>query len=349
MTKIYADNEVCQWHIKRWLDNSIQILDDLDRADSAIFHIPYPLGDPREFRNKLDRAVKNCNTIAVLFSELHQDSIDFFIHHQHPKITYFLCGTVENIPSRYWMDWFITTCTAYKNNPDLLNALTPYAIKPKHFDILLGRQKPHRSVVYNFIKNNDLDNHVVMTYLKGYDDIPLQKQDPQGWLWETDGLVVPSAEINWTVTPVNYHGYGMSLSQIVPISVYNQTAYSVVAETNFDNNYSFYTEKIVKPILAERLFVVLSGQYYLRNLRNLGFKTFDGIIDETYDTIADHEQRFTLILDQMQYLFDQSQEEILARIRPITEHNKRVMLETDWYGDFARELQAVLLGHAGQN
>ena len=344
MTKIYADTKVCQWHIKQWYDNSVEILDNLNGAETAVFHVPYPLGNSTEFHNKLNEAVKICDQVAVLLSELHLDSIDFFIHHQHPKITYFVCGSIYNIPSKYWMDWFITTCSAYKNNTSLLNGLTPYVIKPKFFDILLGRQKPHRSIVYNFIKNNDLDDRVVMTYLRGNDDISLQKQDNQGWIWE-DGLELPPTEFEWTVTPIRYRGHNMSLRQVVPISVYNQTAYSVVAETNYNNDHSFNTEKIVKPILAERLFVVFSGQHYLRNLRRLGFKTFDGIIDETYDTIADHEQRFKLILDQMRYLFNCPQEKILEQIRPITEHNKRVMLETDWYGDFSRELRESLLGH----
>jgi hypothetical protein len=136
---------------------------------------------------------------------------------------------------------------------------------------------------------------------------------------------------------------------VIPFSIYNQTAYTVVAETNYDNHYSFYTEKIVKPILAERLFIVFSGQYYLRNLRKLGFKTFDGIIDETYDSIADNDQRFSSACEQMEYLFNQSQEEVLAKIRSVTEHNKQVMLETDWYGNFSKELRAVLLDHTRQN
>jgi len=141
----------------------------------------------------------------------------------------------------------------------------------------------------------------------------------------------------------------MSLSQVVPISIYNQTAYSVVAETNSDNHYSFCTEKIVKPILAERLFVVFSGQYYLRNLQSLGFRTFDGIIDESYDSVEDYDLRFKLACEQIKYLCEQSQEEVLAKIRSVTEHNKQVMLETDWYGNFSKELRAVLLDHTRQN
>ena len=50
---------------------------------------------------------------------------------------------------------------------------------------------------------------------------------------------------------MKYLGKLVSLSQIIPVDIYNSTAYSVVCETNYDNHYSFYTEKIVKPIIAK--------------------------------------------------------------------------------------------------
>ena len=347
MTKIYADTPGCIDHLK--FLGSIETSNSLDdNMDYAIFHLPYPLSQDNDFRNRLSEAVKKCQHISVLVSELHNETVKFIREHQHPKISYFTCGFVKNLETKKWMDWLHRSSVFYKNNPQILDQLDPYSVKSKTFDILLGRSKPHRSIVYNHIKENDLDDRVIMTYLKGQDDIPLQKQNQSGWLWEP-GIVQLSNEFQWTVTSIRYQNTAMSLSQVVPISIYNQTAYSVVAETNYDNHYSFFTEKIVKPILAERLFLVFSGQHYLHNLQNLGFRTFDGIIDETYDTIADHEQRFKLVLEQIHYLLDQPQEEILSKIKTITEHNKRIMLETDWYGDFARELRAVLLEHAGQN
>ena len=90
-------------------------------------------------------------------------------------------------------------------------------------------------------------------------------------------------------------------------------------------------------------FIVFSGQYYLRNLRSLGFKTFDGIIDETYDSIADNDQRFKLACEQIQYLINQPQDKILEKIKPITEHNYHIMMSTEWNTNFIKELQAVLL------
>ena len=347
MKKIYADNPGCADHLK--LFESIVISNSLDDTiDHAVFHLPYPLSLDNDFRNRLNKVVKKCQSVSILVSELHSETVKFIREHQHPKIRYFVCGFIKNLETKIWMDWFHRSSDFYKHNTQILDQLDPYSIKPKTFDILLGRSKQHRSTVYNFIKEKNLDDRVIMTYLKGQDDIPLQAQDQSGWLWEP-GIVQLTNEFQWTVTPIRYQGQSMSLSQVVPISIYSKSAYSIVAETNYHNDYSFYTEKIVKPILARRLFIVFSGQYYLRNLRDFGFKTFDGIIDETYDTIEDNKLRFKLAIEQMQRLFALPQEQILEKIRPIIEHNKRLMLSTDWYGDFARELRSVVLDHTRQN
>ena len=351
-TLIYAETDTCEWKLKNLPANSIRIYRDLNKflavdndQKSAVLHLPYPMGDSYQLHDKLNQLIKHCHHIAILMSELHTSTVEFFRLHQHPKIKYFISGIIDHGTAGQWMDWLHRTTDFYKKNPQVLDQINPYQVKTKTFDILLGRNKPHRTVVYDFINNNDLNDQVIMTYLKGADNLSLQEQDTNGWIWEDAGLELPDQDFTWTVTPIRYQGQGMSLSQVIPLSIYNQTAYSIVAETNYDNNYSFFTEKIVKPILASRLFLVVSGQHYLRNLRRLGFKTFDGIIDETYDSIEDNNLRFKAACEQIQYLIDQPQEEILAKIQPITEHNKRIMLATDWYGNFSKELRAVLLAH----
>lgn len=347
---IYADSDVCQYHLNQLQVESIRNLDFFINQSGkkiAFLHIPFPWdqGHGKIFEDRFNQIKNLCDRVVVIGSELHETTVNFILRNQQENIKYCICGVIENVRSMHWMYWFNSTSVFYKLNPAVLDQLTPYTVKEKTFDILLGRIKPHRDKIYNHVQSNNLTDNVIMTYLKGNDDIALQKQDNSGWLWEP-GTNLPEADIKWTVTPVNYLGHNMSISQIIPFSIYNKTAYSVVAETNYDNRYSFFTEKIVKPILAERLFIAVSGQHYLRNLRSLGFKTFDGIIDETYDSIENHSLRFNLACEQINYLINQPQEEILAKVKSITEHNKRVMLSTDWYEIFVRELRAVLLEHA---
>jgi hypothetical protein len=84
---------------------------------------------------------------------------------------------------------------------------------------------------------------------------------------------------------------------------------------------------------------MFAGQNYLANLRQLGFQTFDGIIDEGYDTESDALIRWHRAWEQMQWLADQSQSEILERIRPIVEHNFKHIMTTNWAERFRQELE----------
>ena len=134
----------------------------------------------------------------------------------------------------------------------------------------------------------------------------------------------------------------MNLSQVVPFVVYNDSYYSVVAETNAVNEFNFYTEKVVKPILGRRLFVAIAGQGYLRRLRSVGFKTFSDVIDESYDLEPDHTTRWGMAMDQVKFLIEQDPVEIYAKIKHVVEHNQRVMLETDWYQNLTKQLITVI-------
>jgi len=310
MCMVYLDTPVCEWHWNQLgLDRSVSV---------AVFHIPYPFDFV--FQSKINWALDNYNSIIILCSELHRDSVNFIQQYQHSNIHYFVCGVIPNVKTYTWMDWFSTTASIYQHN-NLLDQLTPYRVKPKSFDALLGWAKPHRQVIFDRLQNN---KNVVLSYLQNRS----QSLQQSGWISAEDCIV--GGEVRNTITRVNYHNQEASISQIIPFSVYNQTAYTIVAETNYDNDYSFYTEKIVKPILASRLFVVFSGQHYLKNLTSLGFKTFNNIIDESYDSVEDNTVRFTKALEQVEYLIAQPQQSILEKIKPIVEHNKKLMLETNW-------------------
>lgn len=318
---IYLDTPVCEWH---W-----QQLDLSDNLSTAVFHVPFPFDN--NFQTKIDHAVKEYDTVIILCSELHDNSVEFILRNQHSKIHYYTCGFVQGSNNHKWMDWFITTVDVYKRSPPELN---PYSTKPKYFDALLGWAKPHRQIIYDRLHQ---DHRIITSYLQDRS----RSLTDSGWI-NASQCSVPS-DVKNTVSIINHKGQSASLSQIIPDTVYNQTAYSIVAETNYSNHYSFYTEKVVKPILAKRLFIVFSGQHYLSNLRQLGFKTFNDIIDESYDTVADPVSRFNLALAQVDYLLDQPQNIILDKIKPITEHNHQLMLDCDWLGSTHNNIRNTLI------
>ena len=72
---------------------------------------------------------------------------------------------------------------------------------------------------------------------------------------------------------------------------YSNAYWNVVVETHFKQQTIFLTEKTFKPILNMQPFVLVGNPYSLKMLKQLGYKTFDNIIDETYDSVSDPEQR----------------------------------------------------------
>lgn len=320
---IYTDSTVCKWNLS-------QIYNISNDISAAVFHVPFQIDDA--FTDKINLAVNQYANIIMLCSELHPNTVKFIRNNQHPKIHYFTCGSIDGVETKLWMDWFITTADIYKQN-NLLDQLTPYSVKSKYFDALLGWAKPHRQIIYDYLNNDD---RVILTYLQDR----TASLAESGWITAENCVIDPS--IRNTVTRVSYHNQEVSISQIIPFNIYNDSAYTIVAETNFDNDYSFYTEKIVKPILASRLFIVFSGQHYLKNLRALGFKTFNGIIDERYDQIADPTLRFKSALEQVDYLLAQPQELILSQIKDITIYNKQLMLSGCWQQEFLENFSSSL-------
>jgi hypothetical protein len=109
------------------------------------------------------------------------------------------------------------------------------------------------------------------------------------------------------------------------IHLYDNIFLDVVCETMHQGRTFYLTEKMARPLLTGTPFVVFGPRNYLQNLRRLGFKTFDSVWDEGYDSHDDSDR-----LHQMEKLLDQiakfslaDMNTILKHIQDILEHNKR--------------------------
>jgi hypothetical protein len=84
----------------------------------------------------------------------------------------------------------------------------------------------------------------------------------------------------------------------------------LVTETIFYYNKLHLTEKIFKPIVSQRPFMLAAAPGNLAYLKSYGFRTFDKWIDESYDKIQDHDCRLQAIVDQTQRICAMSQREL---------------------------------------
>jgi hypothetical protein len=117
----------------------------------------------------------------------------------------------------------------------------------------------------------------------------------------------------------------------------------VVTETVFYYNKLHLTEKIFKPIVSKQPFMLLAAPGNLAYLKRYGFKTFDCVIDESYDDIQDPDQRINAVVDQLNWycnLTDAEKLDVAEKLEPIIEHNFH-----HFYGEFRHIITRELLGN----
>lgn len=97
-----------------------------------------------------------------------------------------------------------------------------------------------------------------------------------------------------------------TMKELLPVpSYYDRTYFELVCETFGEletDDSCFITEKTLKPIMMGHPFIMLSNKNFLKNLRRIGFKTFDGLIDESYDSydsLADRVNAVVKILEEL--------------------------------------------------
>ena len=106
---------------------------------------------------------------------------------------------------------------------------------------------------------------------------------------------------------------------------YASSGVEVVLETLFDDTRWHLTEKALRPIACGRPFLLMASPGSLQYLRQYGFKTFAGLLDESYDTIQNPRQRLQAVIKEMSRISALSQQEkiqLFSRLNHIAEQNK---------------------------
>jgi hypothetical protein len=83
---------------------------------------------------------------------------------------------------------------------------------------------------------------------------------------------------------------------------YLDTYVSIVNETGILDDVTFITEKTIRPMFNRHPFIVWGNPYTLKALHSYGFKTFDWLIDESYDECENANDRFNMILKESEKL-----------------------------------------------
>ncbi|MAR20490.1 MAG: hypothetical protein CMD25_00265 [Flavobacteriales bacterium] len=214
--------------------------------------------------------------------------------------------------------------------------------REKKFLCFNRRIRPHRyAMIAMFHHNNLLKNNLVSYSLEqGKDLNHLGNNGPD--------LNTMTQILGKTNLRDSYMSYYDELVNLSPMTIdyknltnvmgpgcenkepYLQTYFSVVTETSFPEKIYFSTEKIYRPMLHFHPFIVYGAPHTLKNLKELGFKTFSPFIDESYDETLSPFKRMQKITKEIKRLCSMSDDEIhkwFLGMKDILIHNRNLMNE----------------------
>jgi len=106
--------------------------------------------------------------------------------------------------------------------------------------------------------------------------------------------------------------------------------FSVVNETTNSKSHIFITEKSVRPMIYYHPFIIYGNPHTLKELKELGFKTFPEFFDESYDDEPHPIKRMNMIVENVKRLCDMSKDDIhnlYQSVKPKLLHNRKRLID----------------------
>lgn len=181
----------------------------------------------------------------------------------------------------------------------------------------------HDNSIIHFSANTDPDSrvHFELDKLLSWD---IQSVADAGELLLKLPILQASAE---RYTKFDGYDYSDPLTDL-----YQNIFVDVVVENHVAGLTFFPTEKICRPIVLGRPFIVFGSKNYLLYMRQMGFQTFWKYWNEDYDSY-DGTDRLTKIYQVFKYigsLPSLERGQLYEEIKPIIDHNRNLLISQKW-------------------
>jgi hypothetical protein len=226
-----------------------------------------------------------------------------------------------------------------------------------NYNKLIVKQYKHDYITFNRIINNDRSYRIYFVSLleeQGlldhgqisfnvtdnlFDDWRDEVADPDSKLSANARQHIENHLTDISKLVIDHPELPGSASADIPRDV--DAFWHIVTETVFYYDKLHLTEKIFKPIASKQPFMLLAAPGNLAYLKSYGFKTFEGIIDESYDTIQDNDLRTEAVVRQLRWycnLTPGEKTDIIQQLEPIIDYNFH-----HFYGEFRHIITQELL------
>jgi len=208
-------------------------------------------------------------------------------------------------------------------------------------------------MLYYIFKYNMLDNHISCPAVCPAENINI--------LDAIKPLVAKYPDIEQVFAqqtlPINFVGETDHPMHSCWLSLFDECAESLlylVTETVATGRRHHLTEKTFKPIALGMPFVIMSTQGSLKYLRSYGFRTFEGIWDESYDDAEDDVriERIASLLRSLDELPAEAKQDLFEQAQEVIEHNWNHFYGGGFEAILWTELQDMLNeieSHSGSN
>lgn len=273
---------------------------------------------------------------TILWMMENHRAIDLILRNRIPIIS---GGDMEPKFTNFHYENFLVT--TYEHNRELnwmqYRSQLYSGPKPYIFSFLNGRGRIHRRCIAERLRDLGLLDRALWSWLDQYRPIGRpenQLTDQKKFSQSTFPIQLlhadyelPAHQLKFEVDAKkmvkNQLMQGVWGDGIIIPRLYTDTYFSVVTETVFAYPYSFRTEKIWKSVLMGHPWIVLANAGFVRDMRNLGFRSFTGLIDESYDQIENNQERLDRVVQEIQRLCSQDLDQFARDSQDICEYNRR--------------------------
>ena len=287
----------------------------------------------RDFQNKYQEelTIFPGYNLRVRVFNIYDKCLLLHSEQQSPEVAKYQAS--QFIPVYYWahaviaLDWF-----RYAQHVEVVQATNPklFLVYNRAWD----GTREYRIKFTELLQKNNLLDHCVTSFNSVDPDSGTHYRDHvfKNTAFEPDEIDpgLPSTQAAATA------------SADFDLQDYASTQFEVVLETLFDDVRIQLTEKTLRPIACGHAFILAGTPGSLQYLRNYGFRTFDGIIDEGYDLVQDPVDRLTAITTAMTEItkWSPDQQQInQEKIKEIVQHNKKHFFGTEFFQLVIGELQ----------
>jgi hypothetical protein len=241
------------------------------------------------------------------------------------------------------LDWYRGYNRTFLIPPFQQRRPTKTFINPNR--IIAGERQHRLEMLYHIFKNGLTDNHISCPTVCPAENIPITDAVKSLCNRYSDiEQVFANAPL-----PLQFKGETDHPMHSCWLSLFDESADSLlylVTETVATGKRLHLTEKTFKPIAMGMPFVIVGTRGSLKYLRSYGFRTFEGIWDESYDDAEDNERipRIASLLRSLDELGVAGRQWLYQQCQEVIEHNWNHFYNGGFEQILWQELEQMLNG-----